>query len=186
MNRRDIPNLISGLRILLVFPIVWALLTQQFTLALWLFAIAGVSDALDGFLAKHYGWESVLGSFLDPVADKFLLVLSYIALAWIQVLPLWLVATVLIRDVVIVSGAIAYRFRVGPFEGKPTLLSKFNTLMQILLVLAVVAAQQVFTELQMWMSWMVLVVMFTTISSGLDYVVRWTLLTVAANKKGRT
>lgn len=90
MNRRDIPNIISVFRILLVLPVVWLLLQQQYTMALVLFAIAGVSDALDGFLAKHNGWESRLGTILDPLADKLLLVCSFLTLAWLGLIPFWL------------------------------------------------------------------------------------------------
>ncbi|MEO1963374.1 MAG: CDP-alcohol phosphatidyltransferase family protein, partial [Cycloclasticus sp.] len=74
MTRKDIPNAISMMRILLVAPIVYLLLNQSYTLALIFFVVAGISDALDGFLAKRYDWTSQLGSFLDPLADKLLLV----------------------------------------------------------------------------------------------------------------
>ena len=80
LTRKDIPNLISILRILLVIPVIAALREHQFGLAMVLFAIAGISDALDGFLAKHYHWESRLGSILDPLADKLLLVASFATL----------------------------------------------------------------------------------------------------------
>ena len=74
MNLRQLPNTISVFRILLVFPIIYLLLQQQYQQALVLFLIAGVSDGVDGFLAKHYGWQTWLGGVLDPLADKFLLV----------------------------------------------------------------------------------------------------------------
>ena len=109
MRASEIPNIISILRILLVIPVIWLLLTDDFPSALWLFAIAGVSDALDGFLAKRYGWQSELGSLLDPLADKILLVSCYVVLGWLLLLPAWLVATVILRDVMIVVGAISGR-----------------------------------------------------------------------------
>ncbi len=82
MNRRDIPNIISILRIFICVPIVWALLNYRFDLALMLFVVAGISDGLDGFLAKQFGWESHLGGILDPVADKLLLLSSMLSLGW--------------------------------------------------------------------------------------------------------
>ena len=101
MRASDIPNLITAGRILLVPPIAWALVQQRFLLALILFFIAGVSDAADGFLAKYYGWTSRLGALLDPLADKSLLVTSYAALAWIGLLPLWLLVLVVVGVVVV-------------------------------------------------------------------------------------
>ncbi|MDE2089174.1 MAG: CDP-alcohol phosphatidyltransferase family protein, partial [Gammaproteobacteria bacterium] len=108
MTRRDLPNLISVLRMLLVLPVVALLMTEHYREALLLFGLAGLSDALDGFLAKRYGWTSRLGAVLDPLADKILLVSSYIALGWLRLLPLWLVAAVIVRDLVIVIGAAVY------------------------------------------------------------------------------
>ena len=104
MGREDIPNLISVLRIFLSVPVVWMLLEQRFDIALILFAIAGVSDGLDGFLAKHYGWQSRLGGLLDPMADKILLVSSYVSLALLGLIPVWLMLLVILRDLVIVTG----------------------------------------------------------------------------------
>jgi cardiolipin synthase len=105
MRARDIPNLITVGRILLVAPTTWALLQQHYRLALVLFLVAGISDGVDGFLAKHYNWSSRLGALLDPVADKALLVCSYAALTWTGLLPLWLFVLVILRDTVIVGGA---------------------------------------------------------------------------------
>ena len=106
MNARDIPNIISVLRIVLVVPIIVLMLEQQFAAALLLFFVAGLSDGLDGYLAKRNNWGSRLGSILDPLADKLLLISSYVALGWLGLIPVWLVAVVLIRDIVIVSGAL--------------------------------------------------------------------------------
>jgi cardiolipin synthase len=91
---RDIPNLITGLRILLVAPFLWLLLEEHYGAALLLFVIAGISDALDGFLAKYYGWTSELGGLLDPIADKLLLMGAILALGWLNELPGWLVMLV--------------------------------------------------------------------------------------------
>jgi cardiolipin synthase len=173
VKRSDIPNLITVLRILLVAPIAWVLLQQNFVLALALFFIAGFSDALDGFLAKQYGWTSRLGALLDPLADKALLVTCYASLAWIGLLPFWLLVLVVSRDVVIVAGAVVYNFRIQRLEAQPTLISKLNTLLQIVLVLLVIIQQ-----LAPWIesSWIRLLIYAVTISvvwSGMDYVVTW-------------
>lgn len=173
MKRSDIPNLITVLRILLVAPIAWVLLRQEFALALALFFVAGFSDALDGFLAKRYGWTSRLGALLDPLADKALLVTCYASLTWIGLLPFWLLVLVVSRDVVIVAGAVAYNFRIERLEAEPTLISKLNTLLQILLVLLVI-----FQQITPWVEagWIRLLIYAVTVSvvwSGLDYVVTW-------------
>ena len=109
---RHLPNLISAARIVLVLPIIWCLLNREFTLAIWLFLIAGASDGLDGFLAKRFGWSSRLGGILDALADKFLLLSTFICLWWLGVFPWWLVLSILARDLVIVIGATVYNFRI--------------------------------------------------------------------------
>ena len=93
---RHLPNLLTLLRLLLTLPIAWLLLSERFAAALWLFAVAGASDALDGFLARRFGWVSRVGSVLDPLADKLLLVTSYVCLGLSQVLPWWLTLLVLL------------------------------------------------------------------------------------------
>ncbi len=169
----QIPNLLSALRILLVVPIVALLLQRDFEGALLLFALAGVSDGLDGWLARRYGWFSRLGSVLDPVADKLLLVSSYLVLGALGLLPWWLVVAVLGRDLVIVAGAVAYHYLVGPYDMAPSLLSKVNTALQILLVLVVVADQVLG-----WLGPVALQALFwgvlaTTVASGVNYVLVW-------------
>ena len=173
MKREDIPNLISIMRIFLSVPVVWMLLEQEFGVALILFAIAGISDGLDGFLAKHYGWQSHLGGLLDPLADKVLLVSSYLSLALIGIIPVWLVLLVILRDLVIVTGALVYNFRVETLEAEPSRISKVNTAMQIFLVLAVVLDKGLFDLPLDWVQAMIWVVAVTTVASGVDYVWVW-------------
>ncbi|MCP4276003.1 MAG: CDP-alcohol phosphatidyltransferase family protein, partial [Gammaproteobacteria bacterium] len=121
MQVRDIPNLISIMRIFLSIPVVWMLLQHNFGVALILFAIAGISDGLDGYLAKHYGWQSRLGGLLDPLADKILLVFSIFSLGRLELLPAWLVFVVILRDLVIVTGAFVYNFQVAELDAAPSL-----------------------------------------------------------------
>ena len=173
MSRKDIPNLISLLRILLVAPVVWALATQQFALALVLFAVAGISDGLDGFLAKHYHWESRLGSILDPIADKLLLVASFATLALLDLLPMWLLYLVLARDILIVGGGLAYHYLVGQFDLLPLWSSKINTTLQIALVLAVIIHHQWFDSMEKVITVGIWLVVASVINSGTEYVLVW-------------
>ena len=170
---RHIPNIISALRILLVIPVVMLLLERQYGAALILFAIAGISDGVDGFLAKHFGWQSRLGSILDPLADKLLLVCSFLSLAWLGLIPLALVVAVMLRDVIIVLGAIALHYRYGRFEMQPTRVSKVNTFFQIVLVLAVVFYHGEFAQIPWIVDSLVYIVWATTLISGANYVWIW-------------
>ena len=139
MRLRDLPNIISFLRLLAVIPILYLLLEQQYGWALLLFAAAGLSDGLDGFLAKHYGWQSRLGGVLDPLADKVLLVACFLVLGALSLVPVWLVAAVVFRDLLIVGGALLYNYRVEEVVAAPTLVSKLNTVLQILLLVLIIA-----------------------------------------------
>jgi len=169
----DIPNIITLFRFLLVPPFVLVLLQEKFGLALLLFGIAGFSDALDGYLAKHYHWSSRLGALMDPLADKLLLVSSYVTLGWLHWIPLWLVGVVILRDLVIVSGALVYNFRIERLEARPSMVSKLNTFTQIMLVLAVLFSLAVASLPYLWMDVLLYSVLVTTLWSGIDYVLRW-------------
>jgi cardiolipin synthase len=173
MRASSLPNIISTLRILLVPPVVLTMLEQRWGVALPLFLIAGLSDGLDGFLARRYHWTSRLGAILDPIGDKLLMVSSYLVLGWLAILPLWLVVLVILRDVIIMTGTVIYRYVIGIVEFEPILLSKINTICQILLVtltLCLLAGLEILAELQTFLIYLVLV---TTISSGVAYVVLW-------------
>jgi cardiolipin synthase len=139
LRLRDLPNIISFLRLLAVIPILYLLLEQKYGWALLFFAAAGLSDGLDGFLAKHYGWQSHLGGVLDPLADKVLLVACFLVLGALSFIPVWLVAAVVFRDLLIIGGALLYNYRVEEVEAAPTLVSKLNTVVQILLLVLVIA-----------------------------------------------
>lgn len=183
MTRRDIPNLISWFRIVLVGPVIWALLQFDFQLALILFAVAGISDGLDGFLAKHYQWQSRLGSILDPIADKLLLVASFATLSYLGLLPWWLFVLVIGRDLLIVIGALAYHHAFGEFELKPLWSSKINTLLQILLVLLVMVQAQWFPELEQIKTIGIWLVVASVVNSGSEYVLVWGMSAWRQRKK---
>lgn len=183
LKREDIPNLISVLRIFMSVPVVWAMLEQRFDIALVLFAVAGVSDGLDGYLAKHYGWQSQLGGLLDPLADKVLLVSSYLTLALIGIIPVWLVMLVIVRDLVIVTGALVYHFRVMELDARPSLISKFNTFSQIVLVLAVVLDRGLWALPGWSIEGLIWLVMVTTLASGVNYVWVWSRLAMSHKRQ---
>jgi cardiolipin synthase (CMP-forming) len=135
---RHLPNLICLLRIALVWPLVQSLLAHDFRTTLWVFVIAAVSDGLDGFLAKRFGWTSELGRVLDPLADKLLLVSLFLVATWIGLIPRWLTVMAVARDVMIGIGALTFIGLWGPLRGRPMLISKVNTLFQLLYLLAVI------------------------------------------------
>ncbi len=173
LEPRDIPNLITTLRILLVVPFLWLLLEERYGPALALFVIAGVSDALDGFLAKYYGWTSELGGLLDPIADKLLLLGAILALGWLNELPGWLVALVIGRDLVIVGGALAYHLLVERLQAAPLMISKLNTLTQLVLVCAIIIHYGLIPLPEAVLDTLIYLTALTTIWSGAAYVWRW-------------
>ena len=139
-GRLSIPNLITLARILLVPVVVWAIASNQMLFAFLLFAAAGVSDAVDGFLAKRFGMASELGAYLDPLADKVLIVSIYVSLGIAAALPRWLVILVVSRDLLIVGG-VMFSWLIGkPVSVKPHPVSKLNTAAQLLLVGLVLGA----------------------------------------------
>ncbi|WP_316367952.1 CDP-alcohol phosphatidyltransferase family protein [Candidatus Thiodiazotropha sp. CDECU1] len=174
MQSKDIPNLISVLRILLTIPIVWLLFEHEFSYALILFAVAGFSDGLDGFLAKRLGWQSHLGGLLDPLADKALLMSSFLVLGGLGLIPVWLVMLVIFRDLTIMGGALYYNFSIEELDANPSLISKLNTLLQIVLVLLIVTDAGPLALPEQLLSWLTWATGFTTLVSGIAYVWVWT------------
>ena len=173
MKARDIPNVLSMLRMSLAVPSALLLLQEWYNAALLIFLVAGLSDALDGYLAKRFGWRSRLGSILDPLADKILLVTNYIVLGWLGSIPVWLVVAVISRDVIVVSGALAYHARFGRYEMAPTMASKVNTTVQIVLVVVVVASLGLLSLPDWIVDGLIYGVLATTVWSGVDYVWTW-------------
>jgi cardiolipin synthase (CMP-forming) len=138
-NTLYIPNLLTLLRILLVPLTIWLIVSDELRGAFAVLLVAGATDGIDGFVAKRYGWTSELGAYLDPLADKLLLVSTFVTLGIRAFLPSWLVILVVSRDVMIVS-AILLSVMVGPHVPmRPLNISKFNTVAQIALALLVLA-----------------------------------------------
>lgn len=137
----SIPNLITLARVISVPVIFWLLVTDQMQLAFVLFVAAGVSDAVDGYLAKRYGWATELGAYLDPLADKLLIVTVFFALGVSGDLPSWLVIAVVTRDLLIVVAVVLSWLLDAPVRIKPLIISKANTVAQIVLAATVLADQ---------------------------------------------
>jgi cardiolipin synthase len=173
MTGRWIPNAICVVRILLVAPLVNALLDARYDSALGLLVIAGLSDGLDGFLAKRFDWRTRLGGLLDPAADKLLLVSVFGSLAYVGLMPYAVAGIVIGRDLVIVLGAVAYQLLIAPVQGEPSAISKLNTACQLGLVIFTLTAAAFAWPPPISLSMLGAAVVFTSIVSGLNYVLRW-------------
>lgn len=174
MKARHIPNLITVGRFLLIPPVTWFLLQQEFAIAIGLFLIAAASDGVDGFLARRFGWQSRLGQVLDPLADKALMLSVFVALTFLGLIPVWLMALMLVRDIGIV-GISTYASWLGRGVRilPPTLNGKVHTFMQAALAAVVLAAQLLEGISLSWQQGLVAAVAVTTLASGLDYGIRW-------------
>ena len=171
---RHLPNLICLVRIALVWPTLDALRGGAYWAALALFIVAALSDGLDGYLAKRFGWTSALGRILDPVADKLLLMTVFVQAAWLGLVPWWLTAAVVARDVMIGLGALIFRLWFGPLRGRPTLVSKVNTAAQLLFVaLVLLNAASGVPPLEV-LAACALITFATTTLSGLHYLLTFT------------
>jgi cardiolipin synthase len=169
----NLPNLITIGRILLVPVIVWAITSGHVLFAFLLFLAAGVSDGVDGFLAKRFGMQSELGSYLDPLADKALIVSIYIALGIVHALPRWFVILVVSRDIMIVAAVMLSWVVAKPVAMKPLAVSKANTAAQIILATAVLAALGLAFQAD-WLIWLgIAVVTALTLLSIAAYVREW-------------
>ncbi len=166
---RHLPNLICLVRILLIWPTIDALYSADYWTALALVFVCAVSDGLDGWLAKRFNWTSHLGKILDPLADKLLLVALFLTATWINILPWWLTAIAVGRDVMIGFGAVIYRFWFGPLHGRPTLMSKINTGMQLLVALAAILGAASGMPTPEIVTALAIVTLITTIISGAGY-----------------
>ena len=173
MSLSWLPNAISILRIALIPPILLLLLNGEFGWALALFFVAGFSDGLDGYLAVRFNWSSRLGGLLDPTADKLLITGLFITLAYMGQIPIWLAVIVILRDLVIVGGAVAYNFIVKPVPGEPTRISKLNTALQMLFVLFVLSRAGFDWPADITITVLGAAILVTVVISGVDYVLQW-------------
>ncbi|TVR93691.1 MAG: CDP-alcohol phosphatidyltransferase family protein [Wenzhouxiangellaceae bacterium] len=185
MNLAILPNLLTVGRMLAVPPLVILLLTGHYGWALAVAIVAGLSDLLDGWLARRYGWTSRFGSLADPAADKIMMVSSYLTLAWLEYLPWWLFGLVILRDLVIVIGGWIYHLKFERLEAQPTQLSRFNTFCQVFLmwyVLVYLAGFPLPPEGQTGLELLVAVLAGVTL---VHYTWLWSMKAVAVSRERR-
>jgi len=169
----SIPNMLTLARIIITPFIVFAILEQQAVLALILMAVAGVTDMLDGAIARYFNQRSTVGAYMDPLADKLMLISTVISLYYINEIPLYIFLAVIFRDLVIVVGAIAYELVTRKLEMTPTYASKITTFLQIVMVLTALLHMawgvpgELFVKAVMWLTFA-----FTAVS-GVQYMVVW-------------
>lgn len=172
----NIPNLITLTRLMSVPLMIWLIVSERFGTAFCVFVAAGVSDALDGFIAKRFDCRTRLGALLDPVADKALLSSVYVALGVAELLPNWLVILVVFRDVTIIGGFVLLQTIAAPPKFDPLYVSKVNTAMQIALVGYVLGRLGIGLPDGVATTALVAATAVTTVLSGLAYLVRWARL----------
>ena len=171
----NVPNLITLVRLALVPVIAYLLWQGAYGYALIVFLSAALSDFLDGVIARTFDQRSALGAALDPIADKLSMFVATVVLAWQGSIPLWLAAAIVLRDVVIVTGAIAYRATIGRIEIAPTMLSKVNTVIEFGVLLAVMANAAAWFDAAAWLPALFVLVFVTVVASGVQYVWVWGL-----------
>jgi len=169
-----LPNIISIFRAILVLPIALLLLDASWAKAAILILIAGISDAIDGYLARRFNWQSQLGAILDPLADKLLIMIIFIIMAYKGIIPLWLSGLVVGRDLIILTGAMAYRWLTKDIDIKPLFISKLNTALQILFVLLLLYHLAIAALPAVVMNAGEYLIAAVVIVSGISYVICWT------------
>jgi cardiolipin synthase len=178
----NIPTVITIIRLLLA-PVVGYLIAQgRYGAAAAVFVAAAVSDLADGAIARRFALVSELGARLDAVADKVLMVIAALALAWQGLLPVWLVAAIVVRDAIVLCGAVAYRCVVGQVEMAPTLLSKINTGFAFAVVSAVMADAAAIIDLAAWLPALFMGLFATIVMSGAQYVWVWGRKAISARR----
>ncbi|HAF88130.1 MAG: phosphatidylglycerophosphate synthase [Legionellaceae bacterium] len=181
---KHLPNTLTLLRFILIIPFLYCLYHKAYEAAFYLYFVAGLTDALDGWLARRLDSQSTLGSFLDPMADKLLVALSFVSLALIGLLPWWLVFLVFLRDATISFGVITWFCCIRQrLTFQPTLLSKINTTFQLLLVTVCLLKLAFLAWLPNFLLWILMgLTALTTGATYIDYVVTWSKKAFIANK----
>lgn len=172
LSARYIPNIITGARIACVPFFVWLLFHHQYERSLVLVLLMGLSDALDGFLARCYNWKTTLGAYLDPLADKIMLLTAFVSFAVLGWIPWWLASIIIARDVVLLVGAVIYHLGTRRLKMEPLAISKVNTFAQIVLAVSLIYSQVGPMHSQI-ISALMTIVACTTLASGSQYIVEW-------------
>lgn len=180
MQLTNIPNAITIVRALLVPVVAFALVARDYDLALALFLACALGDFVDGYIARRFDLRTRFGAIADPLADKAIMLVATLLLAWQGWLPWWFALLVVLRDVVIVAGALAYHLRVGHVDMAPTRLSKANTAFEFVLLAGVLALAAELLEPGAWLRVLLAVCTATVIASGVQYVVVWSRKATAA------
>jgi cardiolipin synthase len=178
----NLPNLITLARLLSVPLMIWLIFGERYGVAFWIFIGAGVSDALDGYIAKRFDLRTRLGALLDPIADKALLAGVYVTLGLAGQLPSWLVGIVILRDVLIVAGFVLINATAAPKQFGPLYISKINTLVQIVLIGFVLARLGLGIEAGLETSLLIGAAAVTTVLSGLSYLMRWARILIGTER----
>lgn len=174
MMLKYLPNAFSLARLVLIAPFLMYLYQGHYAYALYLFIIAGLTDGLDGWLARLCNWQSRFGSFIDPLADKLLIASSFVSLALLEQLPWWLVCLVFCRDLTISFGVMAWqRFVPQQLDFKPTWLSKINTVLQLTLVIFCLVELAFDKPAPSVTNLLIVLTTLTTITTYIDYVWTW-------------
>ncbi len=181
-----VPNIISVTRLLVVPLVVFLALHDRMVAAFWLFVAAGISDAIDGFIAKKFNAGSVLGGFLDPLADKALLLALFVVGAHKDFFPDWLVILVVFRDALILSGAMLFHAITRSLSMNPLMISKANTAAQIALVALVLAGRGYGLDMDAVQVLLQYLVAATSVASGAAYLVKWSRLAVEIEEGKKT
>ncbi|KPK10681.1 MAG: hypothetical protein AMJ68_08410 [Acidithiobacillales bacterium SG8_45] len=173
MSFAQVPNIITIARLVMVPLLILMLKQQNYEAALILFVVAGLSDGLDGFIARRWHLESHLGGVLDPLADKLLMLSVYVSLTLLGHLPFWLLLVVISRDVLIMAGYLIVTSQSGAVKMRASYFSKFNTATQIILVTVVLAEQAAILRIPLLSELMIYTVLVTTLVSGAHYYWSW-------------
>ena len=177
-----LPNSLTFLRLMLAIPLGILILQGDFSLALVVGLLAGVTDTLDGFFARRLGAFSRFGAALDPIADKTLITVTFLCLASMNLVPWYLAIAVITRDLIIVAGAACYHKLIGPFEFEATRLSKANMFVQICFCVLVLLMQVVDWIPPITILAGIVAVLFIAAASGFDYVMSWTIKALQSRK----
>jgi cardiolipin synthase (CMP-forming) len=170
----NIPNSLSLIRLLCAPLFCWLLITHHFNFAMLLFLVASLTDAADGYIAKRWKQETELGRYLDPLADKVLLMVGFITLSWIQMLPVWITLIIVSRDIVLIGGVILSKMLTKIYLVRPLIISKVNTFLQMLLIMLVLLNSQ-FVELNPVVTLHIWLTAISTVASLWAYISRWSI-----------
>jgi len=170
---KSVPNLITVARLIAVPYVTWLLLHDSFHIAFWVFIAAGISDGIDGYLAKALDARSKLGGYLDPIADKALLIAVFVTLTYLGHVESWFLLLLIIRDLVILTGAFCYHIKTHSLEIKPLFIGKMNTAFQIVLAGMLLASPGFDLAAENALGIMTGITAATALLSGIAYIVKW-------------